>query len=299
MPKQARPAKATSRIDRLIEWWGDMRLSEVNPTTCAAYAKARSKGGARRDLEDLRSAINHHARRDLHTGFVEVSLPQKGRPRTKYLTRDEVARLLWACWRHTRKQRPPRGTRRGELVDSVEYHDLRHLARFILMGIYTGSRSTPIMRASFYAASGRAFVDLDAMLYHRLPEDMVEAENKRSPTSRLGDRIAAHVRRWRDRGIAAQFVVEWQGRPVRSVKTAWKTAVGLAGIDGNPTPHTLRHTCVTWLKQQGMSSFDVAGFVGMSEAMVERVYGKHDPNYQGQVANAFRGTPRKRTVSLP
>lgn len=160
------------------------------------------------------------------------------------------------------------------------------------MGIYTGSRSTPILRASPYAAAGRAVLDLEAGRYHRLPIDVDEAANKRSPTSRLGNRIAAHVRRWRDRKIIAQYVVEWQGRPVDSIKTAWRQAVQLAGIEGKPTPHTLRHTCVTWLKQDGRSSFDVAGFVGMSEKMVDEVYGKHDPDYQHAVANAFKSRRR-------
>ena len=106
----------------------------------------------------------------------------------------------------------------------------------------------------------------------------------------------AHVRRWRDTGAIAQFVVEWNGLPVKSVKNAWAQAVRLAGIEGNPTPHKLRHTCVTWLKQAGESSSDVAGFTGMSEAMVDRVYGKHDPNYQRGVANPFRALPTGRIV---
>lgn len=300
VPGQARPKKVADRIGRLIDWWGGMVLSEVSPATCRAYVKARTKGGGRRDLEDLRSAINHHAKRELHAGFVEVTLPPKGQPRTKYLTREEVARLLWVCWRHKRMQKPPRGPRKGIETPSKAFHDLRHLARFILMGVYTGSRTTPILKASVYAASGRAFLDLETGLYHRLPEDVVEAGNKRSPTSRLGTRITAHVRRWRDTSAIAQFVVEWNGAPVKSIKTAWAQAVRLAGIKGNPTPHTLRHTCVTWLKQRGQSSFDVAGFTGMSEQMVERVYGKHDPDYQRGVANAFgSAAAHKRRVSLP
>ena len=294
VPQQARPQKVAARIDRLLDWWGGMVLSEVSPATCRAYAKERTKGGARRDLEDLRAAINHHARRDLHSGYIEVALPEKGKPRTKYLTRSEVARLLWVCWRHTRDQIPPRGARKGQRVPSEEFYDLRHLVRFILMAIYTGSRTAPILKASIYAGPGRAFIDLDAGLYHRLPEDVIEAGNKRSPTSRLGDRILAHLRRWRDRRLMAQFVVEWQGRPVKSIKTAWKAAVRMAGLKGNPTPHSLRHTSVTWLKQRGVSSFDVAGFTGMSEKMVETVYGKHDPDYQRGVANAFGSAARTR-----
>jgi hypothetical protein len=33
---------------------------------------------ARRELEDLRAAINHHAKQGFHREIVNVSLPEKG-----------------------------------------------------------------------------------------------------------------------------------------------------------------------------------------------------------------------------
>lgn len=50
---------------------------------------------------------------------------------------------------------------------------------------------------------------------------------------------------------------EWNGAGVKSVKTGFKTAVREAGpslVEGNVTPHTLRHTAATWLMQQGATS---------------------------------------------
>ncbi len=287
-PASARPKKAIDRCERLLRWWDKRLLTDISPESCRAYVAAHSKGGGRRDLEDLRSAINHHAKRKLHTGFVEVVLPARGKPRTKYLTRDEVAKLLWVCWRHKRTQRPPRGPRKGEEVQGETFYDLRHLARFILMGIYTGSRSSPILKASIKAASGRAYLDLESGLYYRLPDDMIESENKRSPVTRIYPRLLAHLRRWERQKIIAQFVVEWQGRAVGSVKNAWARAVDLAGIQGDPVPHTLRHTAVTWLKQGGASSFVAGDFAGMSEQMVDRVYKHHDPRFQQQAFDAFQ-----------
>jgi len=104
--------KVAARIDRLLDGWGDKMLSEVNRSTCRAYAAARKRGGSRRELEDLRAAINHHAKRNLHTGFVEVELPVKGQARTTWLSRGDVAKLLWACWRHGRTVRLPRGQKK-------------------------------------------------------------------------------------------------------------------------------------------------------------------------------------------
>lgn len=62
--------------------------------------------------------------------------------------------------------------------------------------------------------------------------------------------------------ISEQHFVEFKGRPVKSAKTAFKTAVSLSGLEGNISPHTLSHTTATWLMQIGTNIWEVAGFVG-------------------------------------
>lgn len=48
-------------------------------------------------------------------------------------------------------------------------------------------------------------------------------------------------------------------------------------------PHTLRHTCATWLSQRGASMADAAGFLGMSQIMYEHVYRHHSPSLRGRL----------------
>ena len=62
---------------------GGEDFAAVTPATCRAYLAAGKRGGVRRNLEDLRAAINHHASRGLHmqAGSVMIELPQKGAPR--------------------------------------------------------------------------------------------------------------------------------------------------------------------------------------------------------------------------
>jgi integrase len=238
----------------------------------------------RRNLEDLRAAINHHAARGLHTqaGSVMIELPQKGAPRTRWLTRSEVARLLWGCWRYREEQTIHRGRNKGQKM-RTDKRPLRHLARFILTAIYTGSRSGAIFTASIHLGANRSFVDLDRGRFYRLAEGKHET-NKRQPTAPLPNRLLTHLRRWRDKGIIASHVVEWQGLPVQSVKVAWKRAIELAGLPPGVTPHTLRHTAATWLMQNGTSTWEAAGYLGMSEQMVRDVYGHHHPDYMGSAA---------------
>ncbi|MBP2292994.1 hypothetical protein [Azospirillum rugosum] len=108
------------------------------------------------------------------------------------------------------------------------------------------------------------------------------------------------------RKITRQYVVECDGQPVGDVKEGFSTIAVDAGLyepiagkdaDGNPTavkkptihPHTLRHTCVTWLLWDGLDFWKVGGFVGMSPDTVRDVYGHHHPDYMAEAGNSALG----------
>jgi hypothetical protein len=104
-PRITDQPKLVRTVARLNDYWGGKMLSQVTAAECRAYVKARGRtGGARADLETLRAAINHHAKESLHYGTVRVSLPPKGPPRDRWLTRHEAAQLVWACWRYRETQ---------------------------------------------------------------------------------------------------------------------------------------------------------------------------------------------------
>lgn len=276
-PRQRNQKQFDRRVARLNNWWGAKKLSDVSGETCREYQRHRGNdGGARRDLEDLRAAINHHAAEGLHRGVVKVVLPPKGIPRDRWLTRDEAARLLWVCWRYQEHQVRDHGGKPGPALPTAK-RPLRHLARFILIGLYTGTRAATIAAASPKPNAGRSFIDLRAGLFYRLAIGQ-RASNKRQPTVPLPPRLLAHLRRWKRRGLVREYFVEFNGRAVKSVKTAFKHAVELAKLDP-ASPHTLRHTAATWLMQAGCDLWTAAGFLGMTVETLERVYGHHHPNY--------------------
>ncbi len=127
---------------------------------------------------------------------------------------------------------------------------LRHLARLILLGIYSGTRAGTIASASPIPAVGRSFVDLERGRYYRRQQGSAKT-NKRQPTVPIPLRLLAHVRRWHRIDPEGKHFVEFNGKPVSSVKTAFKSAVRLAGLGPGISPHTLRHTAATWLMQKG------------------------------------------------
>lgn len=189
-----------------------------------------------------------------HRGVVHVVLPAKGPPRDRWLTRS-----------------------------------VRHLARFLLIGLYTETRAASIVAAAPFRAIGRSYVDLERGIFYRLPEGETET-NKRQPPVPLPSRLLAHMRRWRDKKLIARSFVEWNGNDVKSVKTAFKHAVKLAALSGNVTAHTLRHTAATWLMQAGVDPWQAAGYLGMSVETLLRVYGHHHPDH---LADAVEGITRK------
>jgi len=292
---EAARKKLDQRIGRLNDFFGGKSLSEINGETCRAYVASRGNaGGSRRDLEDLRSAINHHAEEGFHRAIVRVTLPEKGQPRDRWLTRSEAARLLWTCWRHRELQLRHRGPDKGLRLPTARY-PLRHLARFILIALYTGTRAGAIACASPSRGEGRSFVDLEGGLFYRLPQGATPTK-KRQPPAPIPARLLGHMRRWYVKGIVKDHFVEWNGSPIASVKTALKTAVRLAGLSGKVTPHTFRHTAATWLMQTGVSVWRAAGFLGMSVETLDRVYGHHHPDFLADAADAMGRKPNKALV---
>jgi Phage integrase family len=97
---------------------------------------------------------------------------------------------------------------------------------------------------------------------------------------------------------ARKYFVEWNGKPVKSVKTAFKTALRLAKVSGQISPHTLRHTAATWLLQNGIDKWEAAGFLGMSVEMLDRVYGHHHPDHLRRAALSL-GYRRGQSLAVP
>ena len=284
-PGQARPEKAAERAERLLSFFGAKTLEDITGKLCREYIAARAGqgrsnkgagGGAKRDLEDFRAAIRYHAKLGLHRGVIMVTLPQRGSARQRWMTRDEAAALLWTCWR----------TRETQEGQPTAKRPLRHLCRFLLLGLYTGSRPGAILSASWDRAPGRSWIDLENGIFHRHMDGAAETNN-RQPAVKISPRLAAHLRRWRRMDGGKGFVVTFDGRPIQSPKTALARAVRLAGIEAGVTAYTLRHSCASWLVAKGLATRKVADFLGTSELMIERHYGHLAPDYQDEAAQAI------------
>jgi integrase len=271
VPNHARPKESAARLSRVLEFFGNETLDAVTRGACIKYAQRRSSMAiSRRELSELGAAIRYHFHENRCTALVPVVLPgKKAPPRSRWLTKKEAASLLRVCWRHREGRR-----------------SLRHVARFILIGLYTGTRAGAICNASLAPRQGSGWLDLDSGYFYRLPKGVLETK-KRQPTIRIPPRLLAHLRRWRRRRICRRYVIEWNGVPVGRINAGFRTGCELAGLGEDVVPHTLRHTCATWLSQKGVSADQICSFLGMSKDMYDRVYRHHHPDYQDDAVNAF------------
>jgi integrase len=87
----------------------------------------------------------------------------------------------------------------------------------------------------------------------------------------------------------SDYVIEYHGRKVESVHTGFRRACQEAGI-ADCSPHVLRHTAASHMVMAGVPLAEVARMLGDSEAMVEKVYGKHSPDYLRRAADALAQT---------
>jgi integrase len=272
----ARPGETEAMIDRLNDYFGDMVLTEIKGQTCRDYADYRGNlGGSRRDLEVMRAAINYYHAENTLDMVPKITLPEKGMPRQKWLTRQEIARLLRAARRE--KQ-------------------CGHLVRLIMIGLYTGTRLTAVLNLQWMPNTTAGHVDLDRGVIYRRAEGERVAHNKRRTPVKVPPRLLRFLRYWHKadstmdsegRPVTLRYVITYAGANIATPHKAFRTIRDAAGFGDDVTPHVLRHTRATWLAQAGVDTEQAAASLGLTADEFERTYAHASPDFQEQAANAF------------
>jgi integrase len=293
------PSRETFRyhVKALSGYWGDKSLADVKGSTCRAYLEQRSGPSpplnskpltsmrsvkpttARQELKTLQQAINHWHRESPLEAVPRVTLPKPGSRRERVLERNEVAALLKACRRLSRQGRKA-------AKGATQYTDYSHVARFILIGIYTGTRHDALLNLRWSSHEHGGHIDLARGVVFRRGAAVRET-SKRRPPVQLERRLQSHLERWhRMEGNIHKAVVHYQGQRIAKMKRAWNTVRTAAGLGPDVTPHTLRHTCCSWLlwgreakgarpATKPMTIWEVAGVIGADATTVQKVYGHH------------------------
>jgi integrase len=196
-----------------------------------------------------------------------VTLPDRKPQRTDYwLKRKEVADRI-------------RAARKSERT--------KHVARFLLIGIYTGTRPGAILRLQWMPSASGGWFDLETCTLHRRGGEGRQSR-KRQPPARIHARLLPHLRRWykADKAAGIVNVIHYQGEPVAKLRNSWPTVAQTAGAQRHDAPHIVRHTAATWQMQAGTPIYEAAGYLGMSPETLWEVYGHHHPEFQKGAARA-------------
>lgn len=244
-------------IAHLTKWWGTKCVSEVTSTNTKAYAAHRNGAvSARRELAFLGAAMKcWHVTKKPLKALPSIELPPAPDPRSHWMTREQAAQFLW----HARKT--------------------PHLCRFFIIGWYTGSRRGVICGLRW------DMINFKTKIMHRKPPGAIQAKNKKAPPVRMGERLMAHLKRWkRMDGKGVDYVIRYQGKPIKRPTRVWDETRTAAGLPDYITPHILRHSRATNMMQQGKDPWQSAKALGMSLEMLTRVYGHHHPDWQKDVS---------------
>ena len=232
-----RPSELGQRAAALLSFFASKTLAEINGSLCRAYVARRQDpfSMARHELEDLRAAINHHRKEGLCNAIVEVLLPPRAR-RVNDSTRSEAAKMIWAAWRYREAQKGHLTGRRSR----------KHIARFMLVALYTGTRSARY--AEPRSGPQRAAVTSTSTRACSIGERQADRNEKATaddPLTRQAPRPSSPMEQARPCAEVRDRVRGKAGRPVRGRSQESRPTPKVKDV----TPHVLRHTAVTWAMQ--------------------------------------------------
>jgi integrase len=302
-PSVAAPERISFALEPLSIFWFGKTLGEIRGATCREYVTWRTSqrwatatkrkdlkvsiGTARRELECLQAAIGYYAAEYKLRTVPVVTLPEKPESRERWLTRSEAAAMIRAA-----RSNP----------------NWRHIVRFVLIGVYTGTRHAAMLHLKWMPSIDGGWVDLDAGLLYRRGSEQRRTK-KRQPTSRIPPNLLRWLRRWKDQDDKANLaradrdrkanrkvvrtpclhVISFNGKPLAKERRGWGEVRAAAKLGPEVTPHTLRHSAATWLMLGGADLWDAANYLGMEAMTLQNVYGHHHPDYQKDVVGRFLG----------
>lgn len=234
----------------VLAHFGALRPDQISVQDCRAYITLRTKQGRKRgaiwtELGHLRSCFTWSEKVGLIERAPYIERPQKPAPKDRFLTHAEIDRLLSAnCEAHIR------------------------LA--ILLMLATAGRVSAILDLTWDR------VDLDnGRIDLRIDSD---GPRKGRAVVPINASLRAALVTAAEAAMS-DFVVEWNGAQVRSIRKGFTSAARNAGLRG-VSPHVLRHTAGVHMAAGGIPMQKIAQYLGHSNTGVtERVYARYAPDH--------------------
>lgn len=239
----------------VLPHFGHLRPLDISKALCRAYdeerrASGRSQGTVWTELGHLQSALNFH--------FGRAEAPR--------------------IWRPVKPQSDKRILNPGEcsaLIDGAHDPHIR-LALILLLG--TGARVSAVLDLTWDR------VDFERGVINLRVTDAATRKGRAIVPMNKSTRAAlqsAHC------AALSDFVIEYAGRQVKSIKTGVANAVERSGL-GHVRIHDLRHTAAVTMLSAGIPIEKVAQVLGHSNISVTySTYGRYLPEHMQDAVNVL------------
>ncbi len=240
---------------RLMPVFGHLRPDQVTRALCRAYAAQRRRqsvgdGTIRRELVTLGAALRWQ---DKATPAV-IELPPAPPPKSRHLTREQY-----------------RGLRDAAAITP-------HLHLFVILAYSTAGRAAAILELTW-----------DRVDFERgqIRLGLGERRTKGRATVPMTEGARDALLEARPAALS-DYVIEYAGRPVRSVKRSFAAAARRTELPAGTSPHVLRHSAAVHMAESGVPMAEIAQFLGhSSESVTYRVYARFSPDYLRRAASAL------------
>lgn len=263
--KEKKAQKVRSYASMETSWralsrtFGHLRPDQIDRVVCRRYADSRRPSGGRggvsdgtiiKDIGVLKASLGFVLGKTY--GGATFEFPHAPPPRERYITKAELQSLLDAA-------------------------ALPHIRLFILLAWSTAARASALFELTW------AQIDFDRRQI-RLAKGAGRRKGRATVymTDRARDALkAAYEAR------TCEYVIEWGGKPVKSVNTAFAEACRKAGLK-DVSPHVLRHSAAVAMVEDGAPILEVAQVLGHTNPSVTfRVYGRFSPGFLAKTMKAL------------
>lgn len=252
--KVADPQSVLQSWKNLRQFFGCYRPATINQDMIDNYERARMtglfgrracSGTIRRELAALMACLRWCAdpKRKLlaPANLPLIDLPADSVPRDRWLTKAETETLLEATYGRVKV--------------------------FAMLALHTGARKQAILDLTWDR------VDWESSVIHFAVPGLLETKKRRASVP-MSKALRAFLNDYYPRSRPEQRTVVPAGPDPYHELAKVAERAGISGV----TPHVLRHTAATHMARAGVPLWQIAGVLGNTTAMVEKVYAKHAPD---------------------
>lgn len=254
-----RQAEKLAQVGKsLLPILGHLTAETISQEDCRGYVAKRRKDGRkaatiRTEMGCLRAGVLWAEKMRIINRAPTIEMPPAGQPRERYLDRKEFAALIAGA-------------------------SDPHIRLVILLMYTTAGRIGALLELEW------SQVDLDRRIIRLAKGDI--GPRKGRATVPMNDTIVGALTAAKAASVSG-YVVEWGGKPVKSIKTGFNAAVKRAGIE-HCTPHDIRRTAGRFMVEDGVPIEEVAQFLGHTNPSVTRsTYARFSPSYLRRAAGSL------------